>query len=393
MKRIYLDCNATTPVAPEVFEAMSLCLQKYWGNPSSVHQNGAEAEQQLESARKKVAGAFGPAAGPGNVVFTAGGTESDNLALIGIFEQFAAKGNHIITTTVEHPAIINTCRYLETKRGAKVTYLPVDGQGLLDLNRLSEAISEKTILISAMYANNETGVISPMEEIGKLAHEHDVLFHTDAVQALGKIDIDAQAIGADLISVSAHKIYAPKGIGVLYIRNGLRLQTQIHGGQQEDGRRAGTENIAGAVALGRAVELVAEHASVERQNMARLRDRLWRELNEAIPQLLLNGQADLRTCNTLNVSFVGVEGESVVLHLDAQGIAASSGSACSSGEAEPSPVLVAMGISAADASSSVRFSLGRFTTEADIDRVIEVTPPIVEKLRQISPLWQEKKSK
>lgn len=385
---IYLDCNATTPVAPEVFEAMKPCLQEYWGNPSSVHQIGADAELQLAAARKKTAAAFGPDALPGNVTFTSGGTESDNLALIGIFEQFAAKGNHIITTTVEHPAVLKTCRYLEQKRGAQVTYLQVDGEGLLDLNRLADAIGDKTILISTMYANNETGVIFPVAEIGKLAHERDVLFHTDAVQALGKVDIDARAIGADLISISGHKIYAPKGTGALYIRNGLRLQPLIHGGHQESGRRAGTENIAGAVALGRAVELAAERGAEDRKQMARLRDRLWQGLNEAVPQLKLNGKADLRTCNTLNVSFLGVEGESVVLHLDAQGIAASSGSACSSGESEPSPVLVAMGIAAADASGSVRFSLGRAVSESDIDRVIEVTPPIVEKLRAISPLWQ-----
>ncbi|PLX98454.1 MAG: cysteine desulfurase NifS [Desulfuromonas sp.] len=386
MKRIYLDNNATTPVHPEVLEAMMPFYKEQFGNPSSVHWAGREVSGMVESAREQVAGLLN--CSPAEIVFVSCGSEGDNFAIKGTVDALQEKGNHIITTSVEHPAVLETCQYLE-KQGCDVTYLSVDQDGMLDLKELEDAINDKTILISIMWGNNETGNLFPVEEIGRIAKKYKVRFHTDAVQAIGKVPVDVHACGADLLVLSGHKIGAPKGVGAMYIRRGTRLTPLLHGGHQERNRRAGTHNVAGIVGLGKACELAGEHLEENAAHMRRLRDKLEKGVLEKIPNIKLNGHPDpdFRLPNTLNVSFAFIEGESLLLNLDMYGIAASSGSACTSGSLEPSHVMGAMCVEVTLAHSSTRFSLGADTTEEDIDYVLDVLPKTVQRLRDMSPLY------
>ncbi len=384
MKRIYMDNNATTAVRPEVIEAMLPFFHEHFGNPSSVHWAGRAVSGAVEKAREQVATLLN--CSPAEIVFTSCGSEGDNMALIGSAEALKAKGDHIITTTVEHPAVLNTCEYLE-KNGFRVTYLPVDRDGMLDLAELEAAITDKTILISVMWANNEAGNIFPIAEIGEIARKHKVRFHTDAVQAVGKLPVDVQASKVDLLVISGHKIGAPKGVGAIYIRRGTRLIPLIHGGHQERNRRAGTHNVAGIVALGKACELAGAEIDENYAKLKRLRDRLEKGIIEKVGEVKLNGHPTERLPNTLNVSFAYIEGESLLLNFDMKGIAASSGSACTSGSLEPSHVMGAMCVEVSLAHSSTRFSLGHDNTEEDIDYVLEVLPPIVQRLREMSPLY------
>jgi len=386
VKRIYLDNNATTPVHPEVLEAMMPFYKEQFGNPSSVHWAGREVSGMVESAREQVAGLLN--CSPAEIVFVSCGSEGDNFAIKGTVDALQEKGNHIITTSVEHPAVLETCQYLE-KQGCDVTYLSVDQDGMLDLKELEDAINDKTILISIMWGNNETGNLFPVEEIGRIAKKYKVRFHTDAVQAIGKVPVDVHACGADLLVLSGHKIGAPKGVGAMYIRRGTRLTPLLHGGHQERNRRAGTHNVAGIVGLGKACELAGEHLEENAAHMRRLRDKLEKGVLEKIPNIKLNGHPDpdFRLPNTLNVSFAFIEGESLLLNLDMYGIAASSGSACTSGSLEPSHVMGAMCVEVTLAHSSTRFSLGADTTEEDIDYVLDVLPKTVQRLRDMSPLY------
>ena len=384
MKLIYLDYNATTPVRPEVLEALLPYYRDQFGNPSSVHWAGRQVSGAVEKAREQVATLLNCA--PAEVVFLSCGTEADNMALKGTVDALRDKGNHIITTTVEHPAVLETCRYLE-KTGCRVTYLPVDSDGRLDLAQLERAITPQTILISVMWANNETGNIYPIEPIGAIAKARGIRFHTDAVQAVGKLAVDVQKANLDLLALSGHKLGAPKGAGVLYVRRGTRLTSFMHGGHQERNRRAGTHNVAGIVGLGKACELAMAEREVTSVRVRELRDRLEQGIFARIPQVKLNGHPSERLPNTLNVSFAWIEGESLLLNLDMKGIAASSGSACTSGSLEPSHVLGAMCVEVTLAHSSTRFSLGPDTSAADIDYVLEVLPPIVQRLRDMSPLY------
>ena len=384
MKKIYLDNNATTPIHPEVLDAMLPYLKDEFGNPSSIHWAGRNTRRGVDDAREKTAKLLNCDAS--EIIFTSCGSESNNLAIKGVAESKKDKGNHIITTKVEHPAVLSTCKYLQ-KTGFDVTYLDVDSKGMLDLDQLKKAITPKTILITIMFANNETGVIFPIEEIGKIAKGHNISFHTDAVQAAGKIPIDVKKMNIDLLTISGHKLYAPKGVGALYVKRGVRLTPLIHGGHQERNRRGGTENVAGIVALGKASEIAQRDMPEEINHIAALRDRLEKGLMEKIPHVRLNGHPTKRTPNTVNLSFEYAEGESLLLNLDMKGIAASSGSACTSGTLEPSHVLVAMGVPLEASHSSVRFSLGRGNTVEDIDYVIDALPAMVERMRSMSPLY------
>ena len=386
MHRIYLDHSATTQVRPEVAEAMMECLTGKFGNPSSVHFFGREAKKALDKARSQVAGLIN--AQPEEIIFTSGGTESDNLAIIGAAFKNAQKGKHIITSAVEHHAVLHACEHLE-KLGFEVTYLPVDEYGIIRMEDLRQAIREDTTLITVMHANNEVGSIQPVEEIGRLAREKGILFHTDAVQSLGKIPVDVQEIKADLLTGSGHKIYGPKGIGFLYVRKGVRLEPLAFGGSQERKVRPGTENIPGIVGFGVAAELMGKERETEMPRMTVLRDKLIKGIQETIPNVKLNGHPTLRVPTNVNLSFEFVEGESLLLSLDMKGVAASSGSACTSGSLDPSHVLMAMGICAEVAQGSVRMTLGRENTEADVDYVIEVLPEIVQRLRDMSPIYQQ----
>ncbi len=387
MKRIYLDNNATTAVRPEVLEAMLPFYREQFGNPSSVHWAGRAVSGAVEKAREQVARLIN--CSPAEIVFTSCGSEGDNCAIKGTVEALREKGDHIITTTVEHPAVLNTCQFLE-KQGLRVTYLPVDADGMLDLKDLEAAIDEKTILISIMWGNNETGTIFPMEEIGAIARKHKVRLHTDAVQAVGKIPVDVQQANIDLLVLSGHKIGAPKGVGALYIRRGTKMTPLLHGGHQERNRRAGTHNVAGIAGLGLACELAGAELEEAAERIRRLRDRLEQGIKEKVPEIKINGHPEKRLPNTLNVSFAYIEGESLLLNLDMKGIAASSGSACTSGSLEPSHVMGAMCVDVLLAHSSTRFSLGADTTEEDIDYVLAELPPIIERLRQMSPLYNRK---
>lgn len=385
MQRIYLDHSATTPVRPEVAEIMMEYMTEKFGNPSSVHSFGREAKEALEKARSQVAGLI--KAQPEEITFTSGGTEADNLAIIGAAFQYADKGQHIITSAVEHHAVLHTCEHLE-RIGFEVTVLPVDEYGIIRVEDLRQAIRDDTILISIMHANNEVGSIQPVAEIGRLAKEKGILFHTDAVQSLGKIPVDVNEMNIDLLSGSGHKIYGPKGIGFLYIRKGVRLSPLNFGGSQEKKIRPGTENLPGIVGLGKAAELAAQEMDTEMPRMTKLRDKLIKGIQERIPDVRLNGHPTLRIPTNVNVSFEFVEGESLLLSLDMKGIAASSGSACTSGSLDPSHVLLAMGICKEVAHGSVRMTLGRDNTEEEIDYVLDVLPEIVERLREMSPLYQ-----
>jgi len=380
---IYLDYNATTPVHPEVIKAMIPCFAEQFGNPSSFYRIGREAKARLHHARAKVAACIG--AHTDEIYFTAGGTESDNMAVRGIARLLKERGNHIITSSVEHHAVFKTCAALE-KEGFEVTFLPVDSGGRVDPDALSKSITSRTILVSIMAANNETGVVQPVEEIGAITEEKNILFHTDAVQAVGKIPIDVTCLKADLLSLSGHKLYGPKGVGALYIKKGISVEPMLTGGSHERNLRAGTENVAGIVGLAEAVCMAKDTLDDESRRLCLLRDRLEEGLAENVPDICINGSDAPRISNTSNITFMGVDGESILLHLDLKDIYASSGSACATGSAEPSHVLRAMGIGKREAQSSVRFSLGKETTGADIDVTVNAVSEIIRKLRMISSI-------
>jgi len=378
MPHIYLDNNATTPVHPEVIEALLPFYRENFGNPSCSHWAGRSVRQALNHAREQVAALVN--CEPAEVVFTSGGSESINMAIKGVAAARRARGNHIITTRVEHSAVFNSCRYLE-REGCRVTYLDVDSNGMLDLEALKAAITDKTILIAAMYANNETGVIFPVDEIAAVASGHGICSLSDAVQAAGKLAIDFKRSGLDFLTVSGHKLYAPKGVGALIIKGGTHLRPLIHGGGQERNRRAGTENIPGIVALGKACELAGATLASDSARIKGLRDRLGQGLLAKISGLRLNGHPEQRLPNTLNISFMGIYAEQLLDELDRDGVAASAGSACSTGSRELSRVLAAMGMDDASIRSSVRFSLGRETSAEDIGYVLDILPGMVERLR------------
>jgi cysteine desulfurase len=390
MMRAYLDYNSTTPVDREVLEAMLPYLAENFGNASSIHSPGQQARGAVDRARDSVAALLG--AKPAEIVFTSGGTEADNLALFGVAAASTKTRKHIVTTAIEHHAVLNSCQELE-RQEIDVTYVPVGSDGVVDPQDIHRALRPETILISVMHANNELGTIQPVEEIGRIAAEADVYFHCDAVQAAGKLPLDVNRLGADLLSISAHKIYGPKGAGALYVRSGTPLAPQLHGGHHERDRRPGTENVPGIVGLGKAAELARIHlarndaaSSSESERIAALRDRLEERLLGEIPSVSVNGDAGRRVGNTSNLTFAGAGGESLVIALDLRGIACATGAACSSGAVEPSHVLLAIGLSADDARSSLRFSLGRNTTPEEIDYAIRVIPEVVERLRSLSPL-------
>lgn len=389
MKRIYLDHAATTPVHPKAVKAMSPFFTERFGNASTLYSYGHEAKEAMENARSKIA-AFVGAKSSQEIIFTSGGTESDNFAICGIAWANKNKGNHIITTSIEHHAVLNTCKFIE-KRGFRVTYLPVDEYGLVDPEDVKKAITDKTILISIMQANNEVGTIEPLAEIGKIAREKEIYFHTDAVQSFGHIPINVDELNVDLLSASAHKLYGPKGVGMLYIRKGIKIVPFLYGGEQENRRRASTENVAGIIGFGKACELAAQHMEEESIHLASLRDKLIRGLLGKIEFTRLNGHPTKRLPGNVNVSIKYVEGESMLLKLDGKGICASSGSACTSSILEPSHVLTAMGIPPDIAHSSLRFTVGRENTEYDVNYVLEVLPDIIKELRLISPLYREKR--
>ena len=381
MRNIYLDNNATSGVAPEVIEAMLPFFRDRWGNPSSMHHFGGQVSADLEGARAKVAALIG--ADPSEIVFTSCGTESDNAAIRGASEA-AGKNVKIVTTRVEHPAVLAPCRWLK-EQGHETVELAVDGGGRLNLDELRQAVIQGPALVSIMWANNETGVIFPIPEIAPIVKEAGGIVHTDAVQAVGKIPIDVCKVPVDMLSLSGHKLHAPKGIGALYIRKGTKVRPFLLGGHQEHGRRAGTENIPYIVGLGKACELAAEKIDSEMKRVAALRDRLEQGLLSSCPDSRINGDPGHRLPNTTNISFEYIEGEAILYHLSDIGVAASSGSACTSGSLEPSHVIRAMGVPFTAAHGSIRFSLSRFNTEEEIDYVIEHMPPIVDRLRKLSP--------
>ncbi len=380
----YMDHSATSPVDPEVLEAMLPYFTTEFGNASTLYALGREARAAMENARKQVASLIG--AKPEEVYFTSGGTESDNIAIKGTVSRLKKKGNHIITSSIEHPAVDETCKYLE-KNGCQVTYLPVGEDGIVKITDVEEAIKDETILITIMHANNEIGTIQPIEEIGKLSREKGIIFHTDAVQTVGKIPVNVEELNVDLLSISAHKLYGPKGIGALYIKNGVRVDPLFHGGGHERGIRPGTENVAGIVGLGKACQIAEENLDENIEYVTILREKLIQGVLETIEQSYLNGHPTKRLPNNANFRFSSIEGESIVLQLDAKGIAASTGSACSSKKLEPSHVLMAIGLKEVDAHGSLRISVGKENTEEDIDYTIDAIREVVERLRSISPLW------
>jgi len=390
MERIYMDHAGTTPVRQEVLEAMIPYFTQKFGNASTICYYGREAKTALEDSREKVASLIG--ADPKEIFFTAGGTESDNWALRGIAEANKNKGNHIITSSIEHHAVLHTCQALE-KQGFKVTYLPVDKYGLVDPQHVADAITEETILVSIMHANNEIGTVEPIEEISKVikSKNKNIYFHTDAVQTVGKIPVDVNKLGVDLLSISSHKIYGPKGIGALYIRKGTRIVPYMTGGAQEKQRRAGTENIPAIVGFAKACELIGEELEEQSKKLSYLRDKLINNILKTIPHARLNGHPTKRLPHNVNFCFEFIEGESMLLNLDMKGICASSGSACTSGSLEPSHVLLAIGLPHEIAHGSLRLTLGRDNTEEQVDYVLEVLPEIVTKLRNMSPLYVNKK--
>ncbi len=383
--RTYLDHAATTPTDPQVVEAMLPFFTEGFGNPSSLNEEGRTAKAAVEEARAKVAALL--EADPEEIVFTAGGTESDNHALCGVAYAREKKGRRIVTTAVEHHAVLETARFLGT-RGFEAAVLPVDADGLVDPEEVRRAVTPGTILVSVMYANNEVGTIQPIEEIGRITREAGILLHTDAVQAAGHLPIDVKALGVDLLSLSGHKLYGPKGVGALYVRKGTRPASLLRGGGQESGRRAGTHNVPGIVGLGVAADIAADRMAGEALRLAPLRDRLIKGIMERIDNVRLNGHPARRLPNNVSVCVTGAEGEAMLLYLDMEGFAVSSGSACTSGSLEPSHVLLAMGIPAEIAHGSLRMTLGRATTGGDIDRFLDALPPIVGRLRKMSPLKQ-----
>ncbi len=390
LKRIYLDNAATTPVRSEVLEAMLPYFTQKFGNASTIYSYGREAKEALEESRKNVAQLIG--ANAEEIFFTSGGTESDNWALRGIASANVKKGKHIITSSIEHHAVLHTCRDLE-KQGFKITYLPVDKDGLINVKDVADAITDETILVSIMHANNEIGTIQPINEIAKVIKQKnpEIIFHTDAVQTAGKIPVNVNNLGVDLLSMSAHKIYGPKGVGALYIRKGTRIAPFMTGGAQESSRRAGTENIAGIVGFGKAAELAVCEQQDQFEKLTLLRDRLMQGILNTIPYTRLNGHPTLRLPHNVNISFEFIEGESILLNLDMKGICASSGSACTSGSLDPSHVLLAIGLPHEIAHGSLRLTLGRENSQEEVDYVLEVLPDIINKLRQMSPLFAKRK--
>ena len=392
MNRVYLDFNATTPVEPEVLDAMLPYFSKEFGNAASIHTPGQRSRGAVETAREQVAALIG--ARPQEIVFTSGGTESDNHAIFGVVAQpilavrASETAKHIITTAIEHEAVLNACQALE-KEGARVTYLPTDREGLIDLDDLRRAINAETVLITIMHANNELGTVQSLAEVGRIAKEADVYFHTDAVQSAGKIPVDVNAMGLDLLSISGHKLYAPKGVGALYVRGGTRLRQFLYGGHHQRGFRPGTENVAGIVGLGKAAEIARKSLAEDSQGVSALRDRLQQGLLGNVPQSRVNAGAAPRTPNTTNLVFPGIEGEALLIALDLKGLACSTGAACSSGAVEPSHVLTAIGLPPEEARASLRFSLGRHTTNADIDFALNVVPAAVAQLRELSPTFRK----
>jgi cysteine desulfurase len=394
MNRVYLDYNATTPVEPQVLDAMLPYFSAEFANASSMHTPGQRARAAVETAREQVAALIG--ARPPEIVFTSGGTESDNHAIFGVAKPFLAgrispaqlAQPHIITTTIEHEAVLNACQAAE-KQAVSVTYLPVDREGLADPASVRLAIRPETVLITIMHANNELGTVQPLEEIGRIAKEHEVYFHTDAVQSAGKIPVDVNRLNTHLLSLSGHKLYAPKGVGALYVRAGTRLLQLLYGGHHQRGFRPGTENVAGIVGLGKAAEMARNSLAGEAKHVSTLRDKLEQGLLARVPQIRVNGGLAPRTPNTTNIMFAGIEGEALVIALDLRGLACSVGAACSSGAVEPSHVLTAIGLSQEQAKSSLRFSLGRHTTESEIDIALDVIPAAVAQLRALSPTYRK----
>jgi cysteine desulfurase len=393
MNRVYLDYNATTPVEPEVLDAMLPYFSGEFGNAASIHTPGQRARAVVETAREQVAALIGARAQ--EIVFTSGGTESDNQAIFGVVGQAflpvsssrnADSFSHIITTAIEHEAVLNACQALE-KSGVRVTFLATNREGQIDLDELRSAIRPETVLITVMHANNELGTVQPLEEIGHIAKEGDIYFHTDAVQSAGKLPIDVNALQVDLLGLSGHKFYAPKGVGALYIRGGTRLRQLLYGGHHQRGFRPGTENVAGIVGLGKAAEIARESLAADARRVSSLRDRLEQGLLARVPHARVNGSSAPRTPNTTNLVFPGIEGEALLIALDLKGLACSTGAACSSGAVEPSHVLTAIGLPSAEARASLRFSLGRHTTEQEIDFALQVVPYTVEQLRELSPTY------
>ena len=386
MRRVYLDNNATTPILPEVFEAMRPYFAEHFGNASSIHHHGQETRAAVERARESVATLLGCRAS--EIVFTSGGTEGDNLAIFGLIRE----SDHIISSTIEHHAVLNSCKRLQ-ESGCEVTYVPVDGRGLVDPDDVRRALRTNTKLISIMMANNETGVLQPVEEIGKVAAEGDVYFHSDGVQAAGKVSIDVQRIGCDLLSISGHKMHAPQGVGALYVRKGTILQPMLYGGSHERSRRAGTENVPGIIALGKAAEIAKE--ALDRgdlKQMAAMRDRLQEGILAEVEAIGVNGGGVPRVPNTTNIHFDYIEGEALVIALDLKGLAVSTGAACSSGAIEPSHVLTAMGLPSDQARASLRFSLGKQNTAEDVEFALSLIPSTVARLRELSPVYNVKQA-
>ena len=386
---VYMDHTATTPVSPEVMQAMIPYFSDVFGNPSSVYSYSRKSRTAIEKARSQVANALN--ADTSEIFFTGSGTEADNWALKGTLEKGKTAGkNHIITTQIEHHAILHTCEYLKKYEGAEITYLPVNAEGMVNVEDVRNAITDKTALVSVMFANNEVGTIQPIKEIGALCREMKIPFHTDAVQGAAHLDIDVKAMNIDMLSMSAHKMYGPKGVGALYLKKGMRPENFIHGGAQEKGRRASTENLAGIVGFGEAIEILKGRLNDDKAINSSRRDRLIAGILERIPHAKLNGATgDNRLPNNINFSFIGVEGETLLLDLDSKGISASTGSACSSESLDPSHVLLALGLKHEMAHGSLRFTIGRLTTDEHIDYVLDVLPEIVAKRRAMSPLWED----
>jgi cysteine desulfurase len=386
MKTIYLDNAATTHIRPEVLDEMLPYLKDNYGNPSSIYSLGKEGRKAVEKAREQVAKALHCKSS--EIFFTGGGSESDNWAIKSTANANREKGMHIITSAIEHHAVLNACKFLE-KNGYEISYIPVDSNGIVKIDELKEAIKKDTTLISIMYANNEIGTIQPIEEIGKIAKEHNIYFHTDAVQAVGNIPIDLNKLDVDLLSLSGHKIYGPKGVGVLYIKEGTKIASFIHGGGQEKGKRAGTENVAGIVGVGKAIELATNDIETHSKHMQELRDMTIENVLKNIPYSRLNGDKVKRLPGNVNISFEYIEGESILLLLDSKGICASSGSACTSGSLDPSHVLLAIGLPHEIAHGSLRLTFGMENTKDDVEYLLETLPPIIEKLRSMSPLYNK----
>ena len=385
MKRVYFDNNATTPLAPEVFELMRPYMLEDYGNASSIHWFGQRAKAGVEKAREQVARLLN--ARSSEIVFTSGGTESDNAAILGIVEAARGERKHVVTTAIEHAAVLSTMKWLE-KRGVSVTYVRVGPSGVIDAQDVAGALRPETVLISVMHANNELGTVQPLEEIGRIARERDIYFHTDAVQSAGKIPLDVEKLGVDLLALSAHKLNGPKGVGALYVRKGTILRPLLHGGHHERDRRAGTENVAGIVGLGAAAEIARGHLAEEHGRVAALRDRLEAGILSSVPFVAVNGDRTHRVPTTTNLTFDYIEGEGFVIAMDLRGIACSTGSACSSGSLEPSHVLSAIGLRPEQARASIRFSLGRFNSDEDIDATLRILPGVMEQLRVVSPHYR-----